>query len=325
LNKAIREQASPLYFSFSIRFFSSGKLGFTLFGRSPILSLGNYEAVKDCEQSMECNNLSMNEVTTYRWTFEEDVRRYAEAGYQAIGVWRQKLADFGEEKGVDLLAESGLRVTNLLWAGGFTGSDGRSLQEAVEDALAAVRLAGAMNAGCLVVYTGGRNNHTFRHAERLLRMALDQLLSLAEAADVTLALEPMHPACASEWTFLTDLESSLALVESYQTPHLKLVLDAYHFGHDPSVLANLSEIVPHIALVQLGDRLTAHNIDHDRCPLGEGVVPFSQLLCNLSEAGYEGDFDVELAGQDIELHGYEKLLAISKQTFERLTAAVANS
>ena len=36
-----------------------------------------------------------------------------------------------------------------------------------------------MNAGCLVVYTGGRNNHTFRHAERLLRMALDQLLSLA--------------------------------------------------------------------------------------------------------------------------------------------------
>lgn len=44
LDKAIREQASPLYFSFSIGFFSTEKLGFTLFGPSPILSLGNYEA-----------------------------------------------------------------------------------------------------------------------------------------------------------------------------------------------------------------------------------------------------------------------------------------
>ena len=280
---------------------------------------------KDCEKIMLSHRLSMNEVTTYRWSFEEDIERYVEAGYQAIGVWRQKLADFGEEEGVDLLAESGLQVTNLLWAGGFTGSDGHSLQESIEDALHAIRLAGAMNAGCLVVYAGGRNHHTFRHAERLLRIALDQLLSLAEAAGVTLALEPMHPACASEWTFLTDLESTLALVESYQTPHLKLVLDAYHFGHDRSILSNLQEIVPHIALVQLGDRLTAHNIDQDRCPLGEGIVPFLDLLGNLTEAGYQGDFDIELAGQEIELHDYEKLLLISKQAFEQLTTAVAKS
>lgn len=269
------------------------------------------------------HRFSMNEVTTYRWAFDEDVRRYARAGYEAIGVWRQKLADFGDEDGIDLLAESGLEVTNLLWAGGFTGSDGHSLQESIDDALYAVRLAGAMNAGCLVVYTGGRNNHTFRHADRLLRTALDKLLALAEAADVTLAIEPMHPACAGEWTFLTDLDSTLALIESYQTPHLKLVFDAYHFGHDPAILMNLEEIVSHTALVQLGDRLTAHNIDQDRCPLGEGVVPLSELLRKLFDAGYTGDFDVELAGQDIECHNYEKLLTLSMQAFHRLAAPIA--
>jgi len=260
----------------------------------------------------------MNEVTTFRWSFEEDVRNYLEAGYEAIGVWRQKLSDFGEEDGVDLLAESGLKVTNLLWAGGFTGSDGRSLQEAIDDAAHAVRLAGAMDAGCLVVYTGGRNNHTFRHAERLLRTAMDQLLDLAEAADVTLAIEPMHPACATEWTFLTDLESTISLVESFHTEHLKLVFDAYHFGHDRAVLANLEEIVPYTALVQLGDRMTAHNIDHDRCPLGQGVIPLAEIMSCFLDAGYEGDFDVELAGQDIELSDYEKLLATSRRTFDEL-------
>ena len=42
--------------------------------------------------------LSINELTTYRWSFEEDVRNYAAAGITSIGVWRQKLSDFGEEK-----------------------------------------------------------------------------------------------------------------------------------------------------------------------------------------------------------------------------------
>ncbi len=264
--------------------------------------------------------LSMNEVTTYRWSFEEDVCRYAAAGYEAIGVWRQKLADFGEEEGVDLLAESGLRVTNLLWAGGFTGSDGRSQQEAIEDAMHAIRLAGAMNAGCLVVYPGGRNNHTFRHADRLLRTAIDKLLGLAEAAEVTLAIEPMHPACATEWTFLTDLEATINFIESFQTSHLKLVFDAYHFGHDRAVLANLQEIVPHTALVQLGDRRKAHGIDHDRCALGKGLVPLPEILHNLLDAGYQGDFDVELAGEDVELSDYGHLLTTSKQAFDQLLA-----
>ncbi len=264
----------------------------------------------------------MSEVTTYRWSFAEDVSRYCEAGYEAIGVWRQKLSDYGEEDGIDLLAESGLKVTNLLWAGGFTGSDGRSLEEAIDDAAHAVRLAGAMNANCLVVYTGGRNNHTFRHARRLLFAAIEKLLVLAEDAEVTLAIEPMHPACADEWTFLTDLRSTINLVESFRSEHLKMVFDVYHFGHDRSILENLAEIVPHTALVQLGDRLTAHNIDQDRCQLGCGVVPLSEIINGLLEAGYAGDFDVELIGQDIELADYDNLLTNSRLAFNDLLAPV---
>ena len=54
--------------------------------------------------------LSISETTTFRWSFEEDVTNYAAAGIPAIGVWRHKLSDFGESKGIELLAETGLRV-----------------------------------------------------------------------------------------------------------------------------------------------------------------------------------------------------------------------
>ena len=260
----------------------------------------------------------MNEVTTYRWSFEEDIRNYVDFGYQAIGVWRQKLSDFGEENGVDLLAESHLKVTGLFWAGGFTGSEGHSFDEALEDGLHAIRLAGALNANCLVMFTGARNNHTFRHAERLLRLALDEMLELAEASDVVLAIEPMHPACAADWTFLTDMETTLDLIQSYQTPHLKLVFDSFHFGHDLSLIANLREIVPHIGLVQLGDRNLEHSIDQERCPLGSGILPLEKLLSELMGAGYTGDFDVELCGSEIEYQCYESLLQGTLKSFEQL-------
>ena len=126
--------------------------------------------------------LSMNEITTFSWTFDEDVHEYQEAGYEGIGVWRPKLTDFGEERGIELLAESGLHVSNLLWAGGFTGSEGRSFRDSVEDAIEAIHLAAAMNADCLVVYSGPRAGHTCNHARRLTRRALKELVAVAAAA-----------------------------------------------------------------------------------------------------------------------------------------------
>ena len=156
--------------------------------------------------------LSINEMTTYRWSFEEDVVELQAAGIPAIGVWRQKVADVGEDRAVDLLAQSGLAVSNLLWAGGFTGSDGHTFAESLQDAADAIRLAARLRAGCLVVYSGGRNSHTHNHARRLFAGALAELLPLAMELDVTLAVEPMHSACAAEWTFLTTLAEAMSLV-----------------------------------------------------------------------------------------------------------------
>ncbi|HEY1067253.1 MAG TPA: TIM barrel protein, partial [Pirellulales bacterium] len=147
--------------------------------------------------------LSINELTTYRWTFEEDVNSLVAAKIPAVGLWRQKLSDFGEEKAVELIRDSPLDVSCLLWAGGFTGSDGRGFRDAVDDAVEAIRLAGQLEAKCLVVYTGPRGGHTHNHARRLLFEAFKTLIPHAGEHGVCLALEPMHPHCASDWTFLT--------------------------------------------------------------------------------------------------------------------------
>src|SRR5882757_7701372 len=107
-----------------------------------------FEDVATCDHRLKKGSrqmmlLSMNEITTYRWSLEEDVENYLQAGYNGIGVWRNKVMD-DENRSIDILAGSGLGVTHLSWAGGFTGSDGRTFAESVADARDSLWLAAGM-------------------------------------------------------------------------------------------------------------------------------------------------------------------------------------
>jgi sugar phosphate isomerase/epimerase len=264
--------------------------------------------------------LSMNETTTFRWSFEEDLAHYAAAGITAVGVWRQKLSDCGQVHAVELLRKSGLKASHLFWVGGFTGSDGRSYRESMEDATEAVRTAAAIGAGCLLVCSGPRGGHTYNHARRLVKGALLDLAPLADELGVTLALEPMHPGSAAEWTFLTNLDETLAMLESVGHPRVKMVLDTYHLGLDAGVLARMPEIVPRVALVQLGDAKRPPQGEQNRCRLGEGLVPLREIVRALRAGGYDGYFDVELLGEEFEAADYRELLSHAKQAFSELVA-----
>lgn len=262
--------------------------------------------------------LSCNQLSTFRWSLDEDLYHYRKAGFEAIGLWRRKLVDFGIERALELLHESGLSVASLTWAGGFTGIDGRTFDDSLRDACDAIRLAAEVAADNLILFTGGRNGHTNRHSERLLAAALDGLLPLAEAMGVTLAVKPMHPACSAEWSFLTSLEETAELVERWASPRLKMVYDTYQFPLMGGSSAALEQIVPHVSLVQLADARTPHSIDLDRCPLGEGRLPVAETVQALNAAGYTGYFDAELLGPSVEAIDYATLLEHTRQAYDAM-------
>ncbi len=263
--------------------------------------------------------LSMNEMTTYRWSFEEDVQHYRAAGITAIGVWRRKLSDFGEERGIELLKTSGLAVSNLLWAGGFTGSEGHTHRESIDDALEAVQLAAEMKAGCLVVYSGPRAGHTHNHARRLLVGALTEAAALAAEHSVALALEPMHPACSEECTFLNSLDDALRILDLVASPHLKLSFDTYHLADQPNMIEQAQQLAAEdrIAIVHLADG-NPPDEDQRRTRLGHGRVPLKDVIAALKSGGYAGDYDIELFGDDVSPDDYESLLRESQEFFTKL-------
>jgi len=264
--------------------------------------------------------LSLNETTTYRWSLEDDVAQYATAGIPAIGVWRQKLSDCGQDRAIELIRRCHLAVSHLFWAGGFTGSEGHSYRESVEDTADALRSAAAMEARCLIVCSGARAGHTFNHARRLVQGALKELVPLAEELGVVMALEPMHPGCAASCTFLNNLDDALSIIQAIESSNVKLLLDTYHLGQEPGLVERIPQVASQVALVQLGDAKCPPHGEQNRCRLGDGIVPLRQIVGALRVAGYDGFYDVELLGEDVEALDYHCLLAHAKEVFADLLA-----
>jgi sugar phosphate isomerase/epimerase len=268
--------------------------------------------------------LAISELTTFRWSLEEDVLHYRAAGVAGIGVWRHKLADVGDEKGAALLAQAGLAASSLQWAGGFTGSDGHSFEESLADARQAILTSEKLRAGCLIIHSGPRGVHTFNHARRLFRLAIDKLLPLAEERGVTLAVEPMNGDCGADFTFLNCLEETLDLIASYDSAALRIALDTFHWGHAPRLMEQLPQIAPQLALVQLGDSRKPPRGEPNRCQLGDGTIPLGDIVQKLCAAGYDGFFEVELMGEEFEVADYRDVLARSARSFGEWTNLAAS-
>ena len=239
-------------------------------------------------------DIAGSEFSTLRWNFQEDVVKYASHGINKIGVSRDKVSDFGIEAAVDLLFEMKMSVSSVNWAGGFTGSDGRSFIDAVEDAKEAIELAGAVGADCLVLHSGGMNGHTDRHAYRIFEHAIESLLPVAEDYGVRLALEPMCDAASLPWSIFNQITPSLDLVNAYDSPYLGLVVDLFHCGFSLPLVSKIQAVADKVFLIQIADRLK-QACPHRRLP-GCGNVNLSYWLEALGTAGANCSVEFETFG-----------------------------
>jgi len=187
-----------------------------------------------------------------------------------------------------------MSVSSVNWAGGFTGSDGRSFVDAVEDAKEAIHFAGLVDADCLVLHSGGMNGHTDRHAYRIFEHAIDSLLPVAEDYGVRLAIEPMCELDSQPWSIFSQIKPSLDLVKAYDSLNLGLVVDLFHCGFSLPMVPKIQEVADKVFLIQIADRLK-QECPHRRLP-GYGKVNLSYWLEALGTAGANCSVEFETFG-----------------------------
>jgi sugar phosphate isomerase/epimerase len=68
----------------------------------------------------------------------------------------------------------------------------------------------------------------------------------------------------------------------------------------------------------LGDARKPPVGEQNRCRLGQGIVPLREIVSALKTAGYNGYYDVELLGEELETTEYSSLLDHAKNAFADL-------
>lgn len=274
---------------------------------------------------MSIERFAVSELSTLKWSFEEDVENLKKRGVDAIGVWRHKLSEFGQEKGAELLIEREMSVSSLQWAGEFTGAGLMTFDDAVADTRAAIFEAALIGADCLIIHPGSRNGHTVSHALRLIRDALNQLIPIARDIGVTLAIEPTHPVCGRDFSFVDKIEVAQELVAEFGSRNLGIVYDTFFMGDSPKCLEQLSQCANEICLVQLADGDYSHSQTPERNVPGRGNLPLREMLELLAESGYEGYYELEVFGATVEYAGYDQLIQASSQSVEHIASRIKES
>jgi sugar phosphate isomerase/epimerase len=262
---------------------------------------------------------SISEVTTHDWSFIEDVRHYAAAGIDGIGVWRDKVDRCEDVDPVALLASSGLQAANLINAGHFMGMTRSQTRRAIEDAVEAIDLAQRLRSGVVLVVTGevGSFFGTVDEARAITVSALKELAPVAGAAGVRLALEPIA-ARYPGYTFLRDIPQTLDVIEAVGAAEVGLFFDTDHLYQSPDLFQDIERAGDRIFCVHINDMPAAPGPGIDRRILGDGVIPLREILHAIAATGYEGFYDVEIMSDQVWAMDYVALIDTLKARFDAL-------
>ncbi len=271
--------------------------------------------------------LSLNQRTTAGWTLREAIDGCLAAGLSSIGVWREQLAEAGQENAVRWLADAGLRVSTLCRGGFFTASDPDAVEAAHAENLRALDEAAAIGAATLCLVPGGlpAGDRDLPAARRRAAEAIDRLVPYAKQVGVPLGIEPMNPIYAADRGVVSTLGQALDIAEPYANDEVGIVLDTFHVWWDPDLQAQIARAGERIHSYQVCDWITPLPADTllARGMMGDGHIDFATIGSWVAAAGYTGDIEVEIFNADVWATPGDEVLATMSERYLELVQPYA--
>ncbi|MCW5954079.1 MAG: sugar phosphate isomerase/epimerase [Propionibacteriaceae bacterium] len=274
--------------------------------------------------------LSINQATLKYADLKTALRVTAEAGVRSIGLWREPVNEVGLAQAARMLNDSGLRFSTHCRGGFFTLPEGPERQAAIADNRRAIEEAATLAAAgapgsqaVLVLVVGGlpEGSRDLAGARSRVREALEELAPHAEAAGVTLAIEPLHPMYCSDRAVVSTLGQALDLAAGFDSKVVGVTVDTFHIWWDPDILHQLARAgrEGRISTYQVCDWKTplAADVLLSRHYPGEGVIDFGPMTRAVLATGYDRDIEVELFNADIWATSPAEVVARTVQGFQQ--------
>jgi len=235
----------------------------------------------------------------------------ARHGVRAIDPWRDQVAAVGLDRAVRAVRDAGLELSGYCRGGMFV-SDASRRVEVRDDNRRAVDEAKALGAPCVVLVVGGLPQYSrpgsapskdIAAAWTQVHDGVAEMLDYARAANMPLAIEPLHPAYAADRACVNTTKQALDLcdaIDPARSGMLGVALDVYHIWWDFELMAQIARAgMDRLLAFHVCDWLVpTKDILNDRGMMGDGVIDIKPIRAAVEAQGFGGYSEIEIFSND---------------------------
>jgi sugar phosphate isomerase/epimerase len=249
----------------------------------------------------------VSEFTTWPWSFEQDVERYARLGVDTIEVTEFKLDQERIDEQLALIGRHGLTVSSVQPAvRTLFPSQSQPEPRNVPDRMARFRETIERFAEIVtrtpgvpfVTNTGIPPNGNIQEVLDTATREYRALADFARDRGARVALEPLNAAIMNVESAIWTLEQAMGIVAAVDRPNFGICLDVWNIWQNADILEAIRACGDRIYVVQLSDWRTPRSYQ-DRLIVGQGEIPLPPMLHAIHDSGYRGPYVVEIFSGDV--------------------------
>ena len=231
---------------------------------------------------------SISQVSSLAASFADDVRAYAAAGVDAIGIWELKLGDgsLDEFRASGLGSATAVPAVPSVHPLPLLPGPG-TVRERVAALLGSLEVLAAYGPAAVLCFTGPGDRETAVRGVREIAREAEQL-------GLRLAVEPFQLEGIESWSILNTLGDAAEFVDEVGSDAVGIQFDVWHLWNSKDVLDEIPRYAHLIAGVHVNDWREPTRGWADRALPGNGAADLPALLGVLEDVGWEGFYDLEI-------------------------------
>ena len=244
--------------------------------------------------------LSIDSMSTFTWSFDQDLALWKEIGVRHAGLLISKIADAPADKFARLRA-AGIQSSTVI-VNSFDLRNPDSWEQTRANHVTMLDLVAATG-GHSIYFTPGRTTGApWPDVLDIFSQAVAPSVAYARKCGVHIAIEP---SLRTDVSFVNNIRDAIDVAER---SGVEIIADFGNMWMERDAREVLRRAAPHLALVQICDVIiggTGRPPPGGRVHIGEGELPIRRLMHEVLDSGYQGVFDLEVLGPLIEKEGYD--------------------
>jgi len=246
---------------------------------------------------MTPSQLAVHTFTNQPWSIHECIENYARAEIGGISIWRETLAGQDLKKVRKHLADSGLTPVSLVRGGFFTGKTLGDRHAAIATNLAALNEAEVLGLPSIVLVCGATLGQSPAENLAQIEEGIRAIIPAAEAANIKLSIEPLHPMYAADRSAIASLRDANLLAQRINHPLVGIAIDTFHVWWEIDLETEIKTCADNGHLFAFHICEFKPDFDHpllDRGLPGEGVNATPRILEMIRKTHFTGLTEIEI-------------------------------